>query len=400
MIKWINEMGIYFPTEGNVTFLDNPGLGVFQIATSPNPMDKRLGLRKVSDKFEFDFKIYDVGCEEIGERIKTVWNSDCYKKTNKNLGVIFNGIKGTGKTVKSKLLCNEIGIPVILVDNDYEGQILPFITNLNFECIVFLDEAEKTFSEDPEILLKLIDGAYNVTRKLYLLTTNNLTIDDNLIDRPGRIRYIQEFGNLSAKAISECIDDNLENPEYKDLIIKLVDRLEFSTVDILKNIIEEVNILGPSSIETKVDELNIPIASYTYDCVAFRGPTCDNPKELIKTILDLAEELKGKSRDPKIQSLTPQGYLTEYVENSGEWNFGYDIVSEVPEIKNMIKWTSNFEFRSSYPELKQGLDTNNGKVLEVFDEFPGFFMYAMTESDPYLCLLLDKHKPRSLYSVL
>ena len=134
--------------------------------------------------------------------------------------------------------------------------------------------------------------------------------------------------------------------------------------------------------------------------MAFRGPTCDNPKELIKTILDLAEELKGKSRDPKIQSLTPQGYLTEYVENSGEWNFGYDIVSEVPEIKNMIKWTSNFEFRSSYPELKQGLDTNNGKVLEVFDEFPGFFMYAMTESDPYLCLLLDKHKPRSLYSVL
>ncbi len=224
-MKWINEGGIYFPTTGEVTFLDNPGNGVFQVSTPPNPMDKRLGLRRVSDKFEFDFKVYDVGCEEIEERIKKVWNSKQYVESNKNLGVIFNGIKGTGKTVKAKLLCNDLGLPVILVDDDYEGQILPFITNLNFECVIFLDEAEKMFDYNPEILLKLIDGAYNKTRKLYLLTTNKLTLDDNLIDRPGRIRYIQEFGNLSAKAISKCIDDNLENPEYKELIVSLVDRL-------------------------------------------------------------------------------------------------------------------------------------------------------------------------------
>ena len=96
MMKWINEGGIFFPTLGEVKFLDNPGNGVFQIATPPNPMDKRLGLRKVSDKFEFDFKIYDVGYEEIGEKIKDVWNSKQYKEQNKNLGVIFNGTKGTG----------------------------------------------------------------------------------------------------------------------------------------------------------------------------------------------------------------------------------------------------------------------------------------------------------------
>ena len=93
MMKWINDGGIYFPTTGEITFLDTPGKGVFQVSPSPNPMDKRLGLRKVSDKFEFDFKIYDVGCEEVGERIKRVWNSQEY---NKNLGVIFTGTKGTG----------------------------------------------------------------------------------------------------------------------------------------------------------------------------------------------------------------------------------------------------------------------------------------------------------------
>lgn len=95
-MKWINESGIYFPTQGEITFLDTPGNGIFQISPSPNPLDKRLGLRKVSDKFIFDFKIYDVGCEGIGEKVKTVWNSKQYKEQNKNLGVIFNGTKGTG----------------------------------------------------------------------------------------------------------------------------------------------------------------------------------------------------------------------------------------------------------------------------------------------------------------
>ena len=157
------------------------------------------------------------------------------------------------------------------MDNDFEGQILPFITNLNFECVVFLDEAEKTFRDNQEILLKLIDGAFNQTRKLYLLTTNTLSIDPNLIDRPGRIRYVQEFGNLTAKAISECIDDNLKNPEYKQLIVDLIDRLEFSTIDILKNIIEEVNILGPDSIVSELENLNIPVAKYTFDVSVFTG---------------------------------------------------------------------------------------------------------------------------------
>lgn len=97
-----------------------------------------------------------------------------------------------------------------------------FIQQLDFECIVLIDEAEKTFKrgESDEVLLKLIDGVYNRSRKLYILTTNTLNVNENLLGRPGRIRYIKQFGNLSEKAINEYLDDNLKIPEERENILQ------------------------------------------------------------------------------------------------------------------------------------------------------------------------------------
>ena len=391
-MKWINERGIYFPTSGEISFLDNPGNGVFQISISPDPMDKRLGLRRVSDesdKFKFDFKVYDVGHEDFKEKVKTIWRS---KEYNKNLGIILNGTKGAGKTIFAKILCNELELPVILVDSDFEGRILQFITNLNFECVIFLDEAEKTFQENPEILLKLIDGAYNKTRKLYLLTTNTLKVDENLIDRPGRIRYIQEFGNLSQKAINECIEDNLKNLEHRDIIIDTINKLEFSTIDILKNIIEEVNILGPKSIYTDESNLNIPISSYTYYAISFEGlePTKENIDRLLKRSAEIRDD---KNTDKNLKEYSPEQFLKEFIKNkSGDYEFVYDMV--VDEMKE-CNWVRDFEFRTTLSELRKGWKTNSGIILEVFDKtYPGFFIYKNDSSNsPTICLILNKRKP-------
>lgn len=167
------------------------------------------------------------------QRIIKTWSSELFIKSNKNLGVIFNGLKGTGKTIAAKLLSNRMGLPVIVISKPIKGM-LEFIQSLCFECIILIDEAEKTFKEEQEVLLKMIDGVYNSKRKLYLLTTNKLTVDENLLGRPGRIRYIKEFGNLSTKAVNEVIDDNLSDPALKIDILKLVDTLEISTIDILR----------------------------------------------------------------------------------------------------------------------------------------------------------------------
>ena len=50
----------------------------------------------MSERFTFDFKIYETGGKEAIKRVCDLWNNEKYIDSNKNLGVIFNGIKGTG----------------------------------------------------------------------------------------------------------------------------------------------------------------------------------------------------------------------------------------------------------------------------------------------------------------
>lgn len=239
--KWINEGGVLFPIPGSATLLSTPGNGVFRIYVDART--GRIGLEKIAESFIVNFKVYGTEGKAINDHIIHTWNSDVFQKSGKNLGVIFNGLKGTGKTIAAKQLCNRLGLPTIVVSKPVDG-LLEFIQALNFEAAVLIDEAEKTFDEESEILLKMIDGVYNHRRKLYILTTNELTMDDNLIGRPGRIRYVKQFGNLELDVINEVIADTLEDKSLADGLIKLVNSLEISTIDILKSLIEECNITG------------------------------------------------------------------------------------------------------------------------------------------------------------
>ena len=239
--KWINEGGVLFPIPGSATLLSTPGNGVFRIYVDVRT--GRIGLEKIAESFIVNFKVYGTEGKAINDHIIHTWNSDVFQKSGKNLGVIFNGLKGTGKTIAAKQLCNRLGLPTIVVSKPVDG-LLEFIQALNFEAAILIDEAEKTFDEESEILLKMIDGVYNHRRKLYILTTNELTLDDNLIGRPGRIRYVKQFGNLELDVINEVIADTLEDKSLADGLIRLVNSLEISTIDILKSLIEECNITG------------------------------------------------------------------------------------------------------------------------------------------------------------
>lgn len=246
--KWINEGGVLFPIPGSATLLSTPGNGVFRIYVDART--GRIGLEKIAESFIVNFKVYGTEGKAINDHIIHTWNSDVFQKSGKNLGVIFNGLKGTGKTIAAKQLCNRLGLPTIVVSKPVDG-LLEFIQALNFEAAVLIDEAEKTFDEESEILLKMIDGVYNHRRKLYILTTNELTLDDNLIGRPGRIRYVKQFGNLELDVINDVIADTLEDKSLADGLIRLVNSLEISTIDILKSLIEECNITG------RIPDLNL-----------------------------------------------------------------------------------------------------------------------------------------------
>jgi len=88
-----------------------------------------------------------------------------------------------------------------------------------------------------------MDGAMNSEhRRLFMLTTNSLQVNENLIQRPGRIRYLKTFVDLLPAVVEEIIDDKLKHMKFKDEVIKFVSNLEIITVDIVSSIIDEVNI--------------------------------------------------------------------------------------------------------------------------------------------------------------
>ena len=93
-----------------------------------------------------------------------------------------------------------------------------------------------------------MDGVYNADHcHIFILTTNQLKINDNLISRPSRIRYLKSFGDvISRQILEEFVDDALEDKGKKEEIMEFIDTLSMATIDIVKSIVEEVNIHGCS----------------------------------------------------------------------------------------------------------------------------------------------------------
>ena len=250
-----------------------------------------------------------------------------------------------------------------------------FIQSLEFECIILVDEAEKTFKrgEDDELLVKLIDGVYNKSRKLYILTTNRLDINENLLGRPGRIRYIKEFGNLSNNAVKEFLDDNLKVPEQRKNIIELVDLLEISTIDILRNIVEEVNI------HKKISEnsyLNVPKSKYIFDILRFEITNSSQIEEIKNT-------LKGV-KDIKEWLSLPSGK-------------GEDRTNE-DELYDKYRFFED-TLKSKYSTLWKNSETSLGILLDEIDEegfvsVKGIGYYSDTE---YLIKIIGQRNNPSLY---
>ena len=376
--KWINDGGILYPIPGYASLLTSPGNGIFRIYEQPQT--KRLGLEKIDDIFRFDFKIYDLDCEDIMSKIIKTWTSDLFRESNKNLGVIFNGIKGTGKTIAAKQLCNRIGLPVIVISKPVDGM-LEFIQSLHFESIILIDEAEKTFREEQEVLLKMIDGVYNDMRKLYILTTNKLSIDENLLGRPGRIRYIKEFSNLSAKAVNDVIDDNLNDISLKDDVLKVVDSLEISTIDILKAIIDECNIMGSVPSDST---LNIPKAKYKIQIISFDNLELKFHRELQDYIINhLAADESVINWLQKVIGADGKGK---------KFKKNLDLIEEMYDCRVCIEWRP-----TSTLGVYIGKHLGCGIVNSKPDGYGFFTREADWDNSTELCCLCNDYNIPSLY---
>ena len=223
-------------------------------------------LAKFADSFVFPYKLYDLENDFVNHVIKT------YNNTDGNLGILLNGTKGTGKTVTAKVLANQLNLPVIVLKSmgEHNQSMIEYLSSINCDCIFFMDEFEKNFNESDSTILQIMDGVYNSNhRKVFLLTTNLMNINENLIGRPSRIRYVKHFGNLSLDTVNAYLNDALKCTDAREEILNYIDTLTISTIDILKTIVNEVNIHGMEGLRNAKAYFNVQTNEYNYSC--YRG---------------------------------------------------------------------------------------------------------------------------------
>ena len=305
-IIWLKNGRILKQVDDTVSTVPTLEKKIYNMGFDPNRNE--IFLEEFAEEFHFDFKIYGMENRLISHIMKT------FENTSGNLGILFNGTKGTGKTITAKIIANKMQLPVILVNDPFPG-ISDFVSKINSPCILFFDEFEKTFSTDRKQdldILAIMDGVYNSPhRRIFLLTTNKLYINENLIGRPSRIRYRKSFGNLSPEVIKEYLDDNLKNKEYAQEIIDFIDGLSISTIDILKSVIEEVNIHNTSLNHFK-GFLNVEAAKHAYTVDSKRLYDNDAEYGIKEFKADLAKVgTKEKDEDGEEYTIT-KGHLNIY----------------------------------------------------------------------------------------
>ena len=256
-VSWIQNGSNYKRVEGNVSNVDTIPKGIYNVGLSMTGWY----LERTADEFVFSHKIYGLQSKFM-QHVLTA-----FKNTKGNFGILLNGTKGTGKSVTAKVLANKFNLPVIVVKSFGENNtgLIEFLASFNFDCVFFFDEFEKNFSDRDSSILQIMDGVYTSEyRRIFLLTTNETKINDNLISRPSRLRYIREFGNLEPEITREYLNDTLNDKSRIEDVVDFVDTLQISTIDILKSIVEEINIFGFDKFMETKSFFNIKTAAYTY----------------------------------------------------------------------------------------------------------------------------------------
>lgn len=378
-MSWIQTGNTYRSAVGDVFNVDSLPKGIYDIDFVPFT---GWSITKTADEFTFNYKIYDLETDFINHVITAFNNCES------NLGVLMYGTRGSGKSASAKIICNKINLPIFVikpVQDMSTSNLIDYISTFNFDCVFLFDEFEKNFSKEDSSILSIMDGVYTSKyRRLFILTTNNLSVNENLLSRPSRIRYLKEFGNLSLDAINNYLDDNLskENYEHKDEIISYIDTLEISTIDILKCIVDEIRIFGYDEFIKSKKFFNTKTNSYNY---YIRYEVFDIDDESDKKDFDnysiskFVEEIKSLKLHPKPNKFD---YETEdeFVKAMTNWKSNYGPTRSINtySVSNIEKrwdlFKPNEEFWPTDSRVIK-IDKENNVIVSIDDNNEIYFMY-------------------------
>ena len=383
-LKWIKSGSRYNQVEGEIESVLAIPPGIYETELTMTGWY----LHKTADRFEFPYKLYDLQNDFLLHLKKT------YEHTTGNLGILFNGIRGTGKTVTAKMFANMLNLPIIIVKSmgDDNNGLISYLSSFNFDCVFFFDEFEKQFNENDCSILQFMDGVYSSnSRRVFLLTTNSLSVNENLLSRPSRIRYIREFGNLDEKVVREYLKDNLHDQEATEELIGYVDTLTISTIDILKTIVEEVNIHGIDQFFEIKKFFNVKTATYDYHMVRAYVRQSDIAQSGSYTIDDfLREKESWEARYERKAEMESQASLIkddkERAEFISQWHknnnrrasFDYDYVNADKQ------WDKHIPKKDLFNgEIVIKVDVQKRVIVTLYNN-EVYFYYIKDETKPSL----------------
>lgn len=221
--------------------------------------DDGMYLEVSDNKFMLPDKVFKTASDE--KFISKVLNY--HKSSNRSTtGVLLTGLKGSGKTVMSKLIAQACDLPIIVVSSDCPTKYLTsfFSKSPNTEvCIVFdeIDKNEKYW--DTEDLLGFMDGITNTGKKLCILTCNSDSrLNEYIMDRCSRIRYVRKFDAMSKENIKSIVEkfvtDNVD-----EITNFIHERFKVVSFDNIVSFLEEVNTNVEDTYEDIVTDLNITL---------------------------------------------------------------------------------------------------------------------------------------------
>ena len=155
-----------------------------------------------------------------------------------------------------------------------------FLTGIKQDYILFVDEFEKLFPEtskgDPEnkkhsqeSFLSFMDGVMTNDNKIIFLLTTNEQVNEYLINRPSRIKFLQEYTELPEELFDLIVEDRLVNKEFKADLEENVSLLNMN-IDLLISIVEDINLFDrPFSEFMKF--YNYKFEQYRYDVYVTKG---------------------------------------------------------------------------------------------------------------------------------
>lgn len=159
---------------------------------------------KENGELSLPTKVYTSKKDEFFKKRVLTYFNNAFTDTT---GVMLAGTKGTGKTIMAKVLAKESNLPIIIVDPQYpEHRLIKYFKQISTPVCILFDEVDKSF--DTEKMLDFLDGLQKTSKKLVIMTCNNLhKVSEYLQDRCSRIRYLRKY----------TTDDNLE---FLDVLIE------------------------------------------------------------------------------------------------------------------------------------------------------------------------------------